>query len=119
MTSLTGTATSAASVTAGYGIAVLVFLAPKFYFILLGTLDASLAHLLVVLDLCVRKSSVLPEDDVETQSEDAKAYKYQGCKQNLHLVYEARTDLLVVVHLADDACEDVCHREYSNLACVL
>ena len=84
MASLAGTATSASSVIAGHGVAVLVFLAPKFYFFLLGTLDASLAHLLVVLDLCLRKLSVLPEDDVEAKTEDAKSYEYYRCDQYLH-----------------------------------
>ena len=45
--------------------AVRAFLAPHFYFIFFGTLDSSLAHLSVVLDLCFRKLSVLPENDVE------------------------------------------------------
>ena len=63
-------AASAPAFVAGYGIAVLVLFAPKFHFFLLGALDASLAHLLVVLDLSLRKLTVLPEDDIETETED-------------------------------------------------
>ena len=59
-------------------VSVLVLLAPKLYFILLCALDASLAHLDVVLDLSLRELAVLPEDDVEAQSEDAESYKYQS-----------------------------------------
>ena len=74
----TRTATCASSFVAGYRVAVLVFLAPKFYFFLLGTFDASLAHLLVVLDLCFRELTVFPEDDVEAKSEYAERYKNQS-----------------------------------------
>ena len=59
-------------------VSVLVLLAPKLYFILLCALDASLAHLDVVLDLSLRELAVLPEDDVEAQSADAESYKYQS-----------------------------------------
>ena len=72
-------ATSTASFRA-CRFAVRAFLAPKFYFIFFGALDSSLAHLPVVLDLCFRKLSVLPEDDVEAQAEDAESYKYQSCQ---------------------------------------
>ena len=84
MTSISRATTSTAAFVAGDRVAVLVFLAPKFYFFLLGTLDASLAHLLVVLDLCLRKLSVLPEDDVEAKTEDAKSYECYRCDQYLH-----------------------------------
>ena len=80
----TRTATCASSFIAGYRVAVLVFLAPKFYFIFLRTLDASLAHLPVVFNLSLRKLSVLPEDDVEAKSEYAEPDKYQSCKKYLH-----------------------------------
>ena len=69
-------AASASSFVAGYRIAVLVLLTPNLYLLLLGTLDAPLSHLLVVLDLSFRKLSVLPEDDVEAKSEDAKSDEY-------------------------------------------
>ena len=65
--------------------AVGVLLSPKLYFLFLGALDASLAHLQVVFDLCLRELSVLSEDDVETQSENAQTYKNQSCKQNFHI----------------------------------
>ena len=67
----TRTATCASSFVAGYRVAVLVFLAPKFYFFFFSALDASFAHLLVVLNLGFRKLSVLPEDYVEAQAEYA------------------------------------------------
>ena len=84
MTSIPRATASTAAFVAGDRVAVLVFLAPKFYFFLLGTFDASLAHLLVVLDLCLRKLSFLPEDDVEAKTEDAKSYEYYRCDQYLH-----------------------------------
>ena len=84
MASLVGTAARTSALITGDGIAVLVLLAPQFYFILLGALDASLAHLDVVLDLCFRELTVLPEDDVEAQSEDAQSDKHYGSKQDLH-----------------------------------
>ena len=80
----TRTATGASSFIAGYRVAVLVLLAPKLYFFFFSALDASLAHLDVVLYLGFRKLAVLPEDDVEAQSENAESDKYQSCKQNLH-----------------------------------
>ena len=63
--------TAGAPAFAADRVTVLVFLAPKFYFLFLGALDASLAHLLVVLDLSLGELAVLPEDDVETESEYA------------------------------------------------
>ena len=63
--------TAGASAFAADRVTVLVFLAPKFYFLFLGALDASLAHLLVVLDLSLGELAVLPEDDVEAESEYA------------------------------------------------
>ena len=84
MASLAGTATSASSVIAGHGVAVLVFLAPKFYLFFLRALDAPLSHLLVVLYFRLRKLSVLSEDDVEAKSEHAQSYKDQCCKEYLH-----------------------------------
>ena len=67
----TRTATCASSFVAGYRVAVLVFLAPKFYFFFFSALDASFAHLLVVLNLGFRELSVFPEDYVEAQAEYA------------------------------------------------
>ena len=71
VTSFTRSATSTSSFIAGYRIAVLVLLAPKFHFLFLGALDASFAHLLVVLYLCLRELAVLSEDDVKAESEYA------------------------------------------------
>ena len=67
----TRTATCASSFVAGYRVAVLVFLAPKFYFFFFSALDASFAHLLVVLNLRFGELSVFPEDYVEAQAEYA------------------------------------------------
>ena len=74
----TRTARPASAFVAGDRISVLVLLAPKSYLFFLGALDASLAHLLVVLDLCFRELAVLPEDDVEAKSEYAEPNKYQS-----------------------------------------
>ena len=78
VTSFARSTTSTSAFVTGDGIAVLVLLAPKFHFFFLGALDAPLAHLLVVLDLCFRELSVLPEDDVEAKSEYAERYKHQS-----------------------------------------
>ena len=78
VTSFARSTTSTSSFIAGYRVAVLILLAPKFHFFLLGALDAPLAHLLVVLDLRLRELAVLPEDDVETKSEYAERYKHQS-----------------------------------------
>ena len=77
MTSFSRSTTSTSAFVAGDRVAVLVLLAPKFYFFFLCALDASLAHLLIVLDLSLRELSVLPENDVEAQTEYAKSDKYQ------------------------------------------
>ena len=61
-------------------IAVLVLLPPQLDLILLGALDAPLAHLDIVLDLSLRELTVLPEDDVETQAEHTQADKYYCCQ---------------------------------------
>ena len=58
-------AATAATVFAALRFAVGAFLAPNFYFFFLGALDAPLAHLPVVLNLCLRELAVLPEDDIE------------------------------------------------------
>ena len=79
VTSLTRSTRSASPFIAGDWISVLVLLAPKFHLFFLGTLDASLEHLLVVLDLCFRELAVLPEDDVEAKAEYAERYQYQCC----------------------------------------
>ena len=71
MTSFSRSTTSTPAFVAGDRVAVLVLLAPKFHFFFLGALDASLAHLLVVLDLSLRELAVLSEDDVEAESEYA------------------------------------------------
>ena len=80
MTSIPRATASTAAFVAGDRVAVLVFLAPKFYFFLLGTLDASLAHLLVVLDFSLRELAVFPENDVEAQAENTKPYKDDSCQ---------------------------------------
>ena len=77
-------ATSTSAFVAGYRVAVLVLLAPKFHLFFLGALDAPLAHLLVVLDLCLRELAVLPEDDVEAKAEYAERYKCQSGEKYLH-----------------------------------
>ena len=89
MTSIPRATASTAAFVAGDRVAVLVLLAPQLYLFFLGALDTSLAHLDIVLYLGLRKLSVLPEDDVEAESEYAESYKDQGCKQNFHLVDEA------------------------------
>ena len=76
--SFTRSTSSTPSFIAGYRVAALILLAPKFHFFFLGALDAPLAHLLVVLDLCFRELAVLPEDDVEAKSEYAERYKHQS-----------------------------------------
>ena len=65
MATRTGSAACASPLVACDRVAVLIFLAPQLYLILLGAFDASLAHLLVVLDLSLRELSVFPENDVE------------------------------------------------------
>ena len=77
-------ATRGAAALAALRFAVGAFLAPYFHFFLLGALDAPIAHLPVVLDLGLRKLSVLPEDDVETEADHAEADKYQGCNEDFH-----------------------------------
>ena len=84
MASFTRSTTSTSSFIAGDRVAVLVLLAPKLYLVLLGALDASLAHLDIVLYLGLRKLSVLPEDDVETESEDTETYKDYSCQKDFH-----------------------------------
>ena len=114
-----GTATRTSSFVACDRIAVLVLLAPKLYLFFLGALYTSFAHLPVVLYLCFRELSILPEDDVEAKAEYAKCHQNQCCKQYLHLVDEARTYLLVVIYLADDVCKHLGHAEDCDLALVL
>ena len=84
MASFTRSTTSTSAVIAGDRVAVLVLLAPKLYLVLLGALDASLAHFLVVFNLCFRELAVLTEDDVETESEDTETYKYYSCQKDFH-----------------------------------
>ena len=78
MTSFSRSTTSTSAFVAGDRVAVLVLLAPKFYFFFLCALDASLSHLPVILDLCFRELAILPEDDVEAQAEYAQAHKDQS-----------------------------------------
>ena len=75
MTSFSRSTTSTPAFVAGDRVAVLVLLAPKFYLFFLCALDASLAHLDIVLYLGLRKLSVLPEDDVEAQADYAQGHK--------------------------------------------
>ena len=79
-----GSATAAPSFAA-FGFAVRTFLAPNLYFFFFSALDASLAHLSVVLDLGFRELAVLPEDDVETESEYAERHQYKRCNENFHI----------------------------------
>ena len=73
MASLSGSAASASAFVTSDRIAFGILLAPQFNFFFLGAFYAPLPHLLVVLNLCLRKLSVLPENDVETKSEDAQS----------------------------------------------
>ena len=84
MASFTRSTTSTSAVVAGDRVAVLVLLAPKLYLVLLGALDASLAHLLVVFDFCFRELAVLSEYDVETEPEDTETYKDYSCQKDFH-----------------------------------
>ena len=77
---MTARAAGRTSSIAALGFAVGTFLAPKLYLLLLSTLDASLSHLSVVLYLSFRELTVLPEYDVETEPEDAKRNKDEGCQ---------------------------------------
>jgi hypothetical protein len=67
---------AAAPSFAAFGFAVRTFLAPNLYFFFFSALDASLAHFPVVLDLCLRELTVLPEYDVEAQAEYAERHKH-------------------------------------------
>ena len=78
MTVASRPAASAAAFVACDRISILVLLSPKLDLVLLGTLDAPLAHLDIFLDLSLRELAVLPEDDVEAKSEDAESDKYQS-----------------------------------------
>ena len=84
MTSFSRSTTSAPAFVAGDRVAVLVLLAPKFYFFFLCALDASLAHLHVVLYLGLRELAVLPEDDVEAESEHAECHQHQCSYEYFH-----------------------------------
>ena len=64
-----------ASAIAALRLAVRTLLAPNLYFFFFSALDASLAHLPVVLNLGFREFSVFPEDDVEAQAKDAERHK--------------------------------------------
>ena len=57
-------------------VSILVLLPPKLYLVFFGALDASFAHLDIVLDFSFRELSVLPENDVEAQTKDAKSDEY-------------------------------------------
>ena len=72
-----GPATCASALVARSWRAVRVLLAPKLYFIFFGAFDTSFAHLDVVLDLSLRELAVLPENDIEAQTENAQSYKYK------------------------------------------
>ena len=74
-----------ASAFTAFRLAVRAFPAPYLHLFFLGALDASLTHLPVVLNLGFRKFSVLPEDDVEAETEDAECYKKQSGKKYLHI----------------------------------
>ena len=57
-------------------VSILVLLPPKLYLVFFGALYASFAHLDIVLDFSFRELSVLPENDVEAQTKDAKSDEY-------------------------------------------
>ena len=83
--SLSGTVSMAVRTTGrtttltAYRLAVLVLFAPNFYFFFFCALDTSLAHLSVVFDFGLRKFSVLPEDDVEAETENAQSNQEDCC----------------------------------------
>ena len=85
MTSFPRSTTSAPAFVAGDRVAVLVFLAPELYFFFLSAFDASFTHLQVVLDLSVRELSVLPEYDVEAQTEYAERNQHQSGNEYFHI----------------------------------
>ena len=58
-------AACAAAVFTAFRLAVGILWPPESHFLLFGAFDASLAHFLIVLDLCFRELAVLAEDDVE------------------------------------------------------
>ena len=55
-------------------------LAPESHFLLLGTADAEFSHLLVTADLRIGKLTVLAEDDVEAEADDAEGHDGQSDK---------------------------------------
>ena len=63
--------TTPTSAFATLGLSIRTLSAPYLHLFLFGALDAPLTHFPVVLDLCFRKLSVLPEYDVEAQAEHA------------------------------------------------
>ena len=77
-------ATCASALVARSRRAVRVLLAPKLYFIFFSAFDTSLAHLDVVLDFSFGELAVLPENDIETQTENAQSYKHKRCEKYLH-----------------------------------
>ena len=79
-----GPATRASAFVARNRRSVRILLAPKLYFIFFGAFDTPFAHFDVVLDLSLRKLSVLPENDIEAKAEDAQTYKYERREKYLH-----------------------------------
>ena len=79
----TATARTSAFVTS-HRVSVLVLLSPKLDLILFCALDASLAHLDVLLYLGLGEFPVLPEDDVEAHAEDAQGNKNQSSNKYFH-----------------------------------
>ena len=54
------------------------FPAPEFHLLVLCAGDAELAHFLVPADFRFREFAVFPENDVETQPENAESHEYDG-----------------------------------------
>ena len=79
-----GVAATCAPALVTHRCAVRVLPAPQLYFLFLGALDASLAHLDIVLYFGLRELSVLPEDDVEAHAEDTERDKDQCCNEYFH-----------------------------------
>ena len=83
------------------------------------TLDPKLLHVLVPADLRLRELAF--EDDADAHQGDGGGKDQYGCEDGFHgvaLEDEFGADRLVIVNLADDGREGLCHRDDLYLACV-
>lgn len=114
---------AAASQVAACRVGFPVLAAPEAHLLFFGAPYPEFPHFLVVADLGLREMPVLPEYDVETQSDKAQPNKKQRCYEYLHskddLENETVADRLVIVDLFDDIREGICDGQYCNLALVL